>query len=323
MGEEAIMAKVLVTGGSGLVGMAIKEVVTKDPDGAGKGAEWMFARSKDADLRDLGETMALFEKFKPTHVIHLAANVGGLFKNMKYKVEMYRENFLINDNVLHCAHTVGCQKVVSCLSTCIFPDKTSFPIDETMVHNGPPHPSNEGYAYAKRMIDTANRCYHDQHGRMFTSVVPTNIYGRHDNYHLEDSHVVPGLMHKLLIAKQKGEPFVVRGTGKPLRQFIFSVDLAELMVWAMWEYDSVEPLILSPDEKEEVSIGDVATMIAKAMDYQGDLSFDPSFADGQYKKTASNEKLRSLRPDYKFTSMEEGLKQSVEWFVANFDSVRK
>merc|ERR1711907_122594 len=120
-----------------------------------------------------------------------------------------------------------------------------------------------------------------------------------------------------------GDPFVVRGTGKPLRQFIFSKDLAELMVWCTWHYDSVEPLILSPDEEEEVSIGDVAKMIATAMDFQGELSFDPSFADGQYKKTASNSKLRSLQPDYNFTPMDVGLKQTVEWFVANFDSVRK
>jgi len=319
------MAKVLVTGGSGLVGTAIKEVVTADPGGelGGNGAEWLFARSSDADLTDLNQCIALFERFQPTHVIHLAANVGGLFKNMKFRVEMYRDNMMINDNVLHCANLIECTKVVSCLSTCIFPDKTSFPIDETMVHNGAPHPSNEGYAYAKRMIDVANRCYHEQHGRMFTSVIPTNIYGRHDNFHLEDSHVIPGLMHKLYMAKQKGEAFVVRGTGKPLRQFIFSKDLGELMVWALWNYNEVDPIILSPDETDEVSIGDVANMIASAMDFQGEIQFDPSFADGQFKKTASNAKLRSLRPDYTFTAMDEGIKQSVEWFVANYDSVRK
>lgn len=319
------MAKVLVTGGSGLVGMGIKEIIEADPVSPhfGNGAQWFFARSADADLRDPAACMALFEKFQPTHVIHLAANVGGLFKNMKYRVEMYRDNMLINDNVLHAAHTIGCEKVVSCLSTCIFPELTPYPIDETMVHNGPPHESNEGYAYAKRMIDVANRCYNQQHGRCFTSVIPTNIYGRHDNFHLEDSHVVPGLIHKLYIAKEKGEKFECRGTGKPLRQFIFSKDLAELMVWTLWNYSDAEPLILSPDEAEEVSIGSVAKMIASAMDYPSEVLFDPSFADGQFKKTASNAKLRGLRPDYKFTSMEDGLKQTVEWFVANYDSVRK
>ena len=126
-----------------------------------------------------------------------------------------------------------------------------------MIHNGPPHHSNEGYAYAKRMIDVINRCYHLQHGCMFTSVVPTNIFGPHDNFSIEDGHVLPGLMHKCLLAKQKqaaGEEasFVIWGSGTPLRQFIFSEDLGALMVWALREYDSIEPIILSVPEEAEV-----------------------------------------------------------------------
>jgi GDP-L-fucose synthase len=108
--------------------------------------------------------------------------VGGLFRNLKYKVEFYRENVLINDNVMECCKEFGVVKLVSCLSTCIFPDKTTYPIDETMVHNGPPHDSNCGYAYAKRMIDVMNKCYNDEYGCNFTSIIPTNIYGPHDNF---------------------------------------------------------------------------------------------------------------------------------------------
>lgn len=103
------------------------------------------------------QTEAIFEKYKPTHVLHLAAGVGGLFKNMKEPASMFRDNILMNNNVLECAHKSNVRKVVSCLSTCIFPDKTTYPIDETMIHNGPPHDSNFGYAYAKRMIDIQNR----------------------------------------------------------------------------------------------------------------------------------------------------------------------
>merc|ERR1719446_270189 len=117
----------------------------------------------------------MFEKFKPTHVIHLAALVGGLFRNLKYNLDFFRQNSLINDIVLSTAHKFGCKKVVSCLSTCIFPDKTTYPIDETMVHNGPPHASNMGYSVAKRMIDVLNHCYKDQYGLNYTSVIPTNI----------------------------------------------------------------------------------------------------------------------------------------------------
>jgi GDP-L-fucose synthase len=123
------------------------------------------------------------------------------------------------------------------LSTCIFPDKTTYPIDETMLHTGPPHSSNAGYAYAKRMIDVLNRCYNEEYGCQFTSVIPTNIYGPHDNFNLEDSHVIPGLIHKACIAKDAGTDFVVWGSGTPLRQFIYSNDLAKLMIWTLRSYD--------------------------------------------------------------------------------------
>eukprot|EP00656_Telonema_subtile_P000671 TRINITY_DN10317_c0_g1_i2.p1 TRINITY_DN10317_c0_g1~~TRINITY_DN10317_c0_g1_i2.p1 ORF type:complete len:302 (-),score=77.98 TRINITY_DN10317_c0_g1_i2:86-991(-) len=294
-----------------------------EAENAGNCAEWLFAGSKDGDLRDLTATMALFERFKPTHVIHLAANVGGLFKNMKYRVEMYRDNMAINDNVLAAAHEHGCAKVVSMLSTCVFPDKTTYPIDESMMHNGPPHESNEGYAYAKRMVDVLNRCYPNQHGYMYTSAIPTNIFGRHDNFHLDDSHVIPGLIHKVYLAKQNGEDFVAWGSGSPLRQFIFAKDLGALVIWMMWKYDSVEPLILSVDEAAEISIKQVVEAVAKGMDFQGEIKFDTSKADGQYKKTASNDKLRALLPEFEFTPFEQGIRETCEWFTANYETLRK
>ena len=122
----------------------------------------------------------------------MAAKVGGLFANQKYKVEFYRDNVIINDNVMECCRVFGVEKLVSCLSTCIFPDKTAYPIDETMVHNGPPHKSNEGYAYAKRMIDVLNRCYADEYKCNVTSIIPTNIYGPHDNFDIQNGQSFPG-----------------------------------------------------------------------------------------------------------------------------------
>lgn len=218
---------VLVTGGTGLVGKAIEAVVNEEKR---EGETWFFASSKDADLRSMESTRALFDKVKPTHVIHLAAMVGGLFRNLKYKVEFYRENVMINDNVMECCRLTNVKKLVSCLSTCIFPDKTTYPIDETMVHNGPPHSSNAGYAYAKRMIDVMNQCYKDEYGCNFTSIIPTNIYGPHDNFSIEDGHVIPGLVHKTYLAKKNGTDLTIWGTGSPLRQFIYSHDLARLTV---------------------------------------------------------------------------------------------
>jgi GDP-L-fucose synthase len=308
MNEETLPV-VMVTGGTGLVGSAIRSVVEKNPQ-LYSSRKFVFLSSKEADLCDFESTRKVFEKYRPTQVIHLAAMVGGLFRNMKYKVEFFEKNVHINENVIKCSHLYQVKKVVSCLSTCIFPDKTTYPINETMLHNGPPHESNFGYAYAKRMVDVLNHLYHEQHGCHFTSVIPTNIFGPHDNYNLEESHVIPGLIHKLYLAKENKSDFVIWGTGAPLRQFIYSEDLAALMMWTLDHYDEIDPIILSVGEEDEVSIKDVATMVAKAMDFQGNLIFDSTKADGQFKKTADNSKLKKMYPGFQFTPMEEAIKLS-------------
>ncbi|KAM3582376.1 hypothetical protein VKS41_005021 [Umbelopsis sp. WA50703] len=317
---------ILVTGGSGLAGKAIEWVIENDKSerfGKKEGEQWIFLTSKDGDLRKREDTKAIFEKYKPTHVIHLAALVGGVFKNMKYKLDMLRDNMLINDNVLDVSKEYNVKKLVSCLSTCIFPDKTTYPIDETMVHNGPPHESNFGYAYAKRMIDVQNKAYNEQYGCNFTSVIPTNIFGPHDNYDLEGAHALPGLTHKCYLAKKNNTPFIVGGTGKPLRQFIYSRDLAKLFIWVLREYQETEPIILSVGEKDEVSIKDLADAIVKAVGFEGDYIFDTTRADGQYKKTASNDKLLKYLPDFEFTPFDVALKESVEWLVENYETCRR
>jgi len=318
---DATGTVVLVTGGSGLVGKAIHKVVNEDD--ASKSETWIFLSSKDGDLVDRSATEAIFQKHKPTHVIHLAARVGGLFHNMAKKVEFFRENMLMNDNIMECCRIYGVKKLVSCLSTCIFPDKTTYPIDETMLHNGPPHTSNLGYSIAKRMVDSMNHCYHEQYGCQFTSLIPTNVYGPHDNFNVDDGHVIPGLIHKCYMAKQKGQDMTLWGTGTPMRQFIFSEDLARLIVWVLRDYKEIEPIILSVGEEDEVSIADVAKMICDAMDFKGNLVKDTSKSDGQFKKTASNKKLRGYKPDFKFTPIKEGIKTSVDWFVENYSVARK
>jgi len=324
---------ILVTGGSGLVGQGIKYVIETEPEGSrfGKkpGETWIFATSKEGDLKDPKATEALFEKYKPTHVIHLAALVGGLFKNMKYKLTFLRDNMLINTNILESsAHTAEgstrpkVEKVISCLSTCVFPDKVSYPLDEDKVHNGLPHESNFGYAHAKRMVDVYNHAYKEEFGSNFTSAIPTNVFGPYDNFDLEDSHVIPGLIHKCYLAKKNGKPFIVSGTGKPLRQFIYSRDLAKLFIWMLRDYDDVEPLILSVGEDEEVSIKSVADAIVKAVGFEGNYSFDTSRADGQFRKPASNKKLLNLIGDFQFTPFDVALDETVAWFLQNYDTAR-
>ena len=309
--------KLLVTGGSGMVGYGLKNIM-KDSK-----YETVFMSSKMCDLTDEKATIDFFMKERPDMVIHLAAMVGGLFKNMNYKVDMLEKNVSINTNVLKACHLSGVKKVVSCLSTCIFPDKTTYPINETMLHNGPPHHSNDAYAYAKRLLEIQSKAYQEQYDKDFICVIPTNIYGMNDNYSLTDGHVIPALIHRCYLAKKNNEDFVVKGSGKPLRQFIYSMDLARLMLWTLEKYNLRETIILSVGEEDEVSIRDVAMMIAESYDYSDRVVFDTSAADGQFKKTADNSKLKNIYKNLTFIDIKEGIKKSVQWFIENYETCRK
>lgn len=320
-GKATEEMRVVVTGGSGLVGTAIQKIVSEEE--ARPNEHWFFTGAEDCDLCDIESTRALFKKYRPTHVIHLAAMVGGLFHNLRKNLQFFRKNMEINDNVLMVCNETNVQKCVSCLSTCVFPDQTTYPIDETMVHNGPPHDSNFGYSYAKRMIDVLNRGYAQEFGRKYTAVIPCNVFGPNDNYDLENGHVIPALIHKTYIAKRDGTPLQVFGSGKPLRQFIYSLDLARLFVWVIRNYEEIEPIILSVNEEDEVTIMDAVNSVVKAFDFKGEIDRDESKADGQYKKTASNKKLRKYLPDFKFTPFPVAIKESVDWFVANYENARK
>jgi len=313
------MKKILVTGGSGLVGNGIQSIVGE----FGDKYEFIFVSSKDYDLYNFKQTNQMFVDIKPQMVIHLAANVGGLYKNMNQKVDMLEKNLMINFNVVKCCHDHKVEKLVACLSTCIFPDQIEYPIDETMLHNGPPHESNDAYAYAKRMLEVHCRAYRESYGDDFVCIIPTNIYGPHDNFDLENAHVLPALIHKCYLAKLYDQDFIVRGTGKPLRQFIYSQDLAWLIMMVLENYNG-DNIILSVDESREVSIECVARTIAHCFDYEHRIVFDSSYSDGQYKKTVTNHRLQELLgPDYKFefTTIESGCKKTVDWFINKMNIV--
>jgi len=312
---------IMVTGGTGCVGKGIEAIVKGEEKRTDE--EWIFLSSKDADFTSEESTKAIFEKHRPTHVIHLAAMVGGLFHNMRAPLDFFINNMKMNENVLRVSQEYGIKKVVSCMSTCIFPDKTTYPIDETMVHNGPPHDSNFGYSYAKRMLDVMNKGFEQQYGCKFTSVIPCNVFGAHDNFNLADGHVIPGLIHKAYIAKRDNQPFEIWGTGKPLRQFIYNMDLGRLFVWTLRNYDQSSPLILSVDEDDEISIENAAKLVLKASNFTGEIKYLTDKADGQFKKTASNAKLRKLYPEFKFTPIEQAIKETAQWFSDNYQTARK
>lgn len=311
------MKRIIITGGSGLVGTAIRTISQKYSE-----YEFVYISSREYDLTSMEKTREMFEIYKPYYVIHLAACVGGLFKNMSDKVKMLEDNLMINFNVVKCSHEYKVEKLVACLSTCIFPDKTSYPINETMLHDGPPHASNDAYAYAKRILHIHCKAYRETYGDNFVCVIPTNVYGPNDNFNLLDGHVIPSLIHQCYLAIQDDGAFVVKGSGKPMRQFIYSEDLAELLMWTLLNYDG-ELLILSVPEQAEVHISDVAKIIAKHMGYKDLIIYDEGYSDGQQKKTADNRLLQELYGSYNFKNIDEGIRKTVEWFVANYANSRK
>ncbi|MDB5036485.1 MAG: GDP-L-fucose synthase [Bacteriovoracaceae bacterium] len=307
------MPKDLLTGSEGLVGSAIKRHSSKERD-------LVCVTKKQVDLTDFSATVKMMEDLRPERVFHAAAAVGGLGGNMRHPGELFRKNILINFNVLEAARVTGVKRVLSYLSTCIFPDKVEYPMKETSLHEGPPHPSNFGYAHAKRMIDIQSRAYRMEYGCDFITAVGTNLFGLNDNFNLLDGHALPSLIHKTYLAKRDGKDLTVWGSGKPLREFVFADDIARLSLWAMDEYHEETPLMFS--HGEETSIRELVELIAKKMNFQGKIIFDDSKADGQYRKPSDVSKLKKFQPDFKFTSLEKAIEQTTKWFTASYPNIR-
>jgi GDP-L-fucose synthase len=300
------MKKLLVTGGNGLVGSSINSDVKV---------------GKEYNLIIPEETDKMFQFHKPTHVIHCAGKVGGVGGNMNHKGEYFYDNIMINTNVIEGARKSGVEKLVSFLSTCVFPDNVEYPLTESKIHLGEPHISNYPYAYAKRMADIQIRAYREQYGLNYVSVIPTNIFGPNDNFSLTHGHVMPMLIHKLYLAQQNNTDFTVWGSGKPLREFIYSKDIAKLSEWAVDNYNESESIIFSTSE--EISIMDLVDLLVKEFNFKGKVIFDSTKPDGQYRKPSDNSKLKSYLPNFKFTPIEEGIKETVKWFIENYEISRK
>lgn len=308
--------KVLVTGGNGMVGRCMQDTIddTERPN-------WIFSGSKDCDLRDRDSVMKYFSEVKPEYVIHLAANVGGLYKNMRQNVEMFSDNVRMNENVLEACHRYNVKRGVFIASSCVYPHSPSkFPMDESMMHESEPHPSNEGYAYAKRMLELQCRNYNRQYGTQFVCLVPVNLYGPYDNFNLEDSHVVPAVIHKLYLATRDNTDYVMFGTGTPLRQFLYAYDFVKIIKRVLLEYDGTDTIICCDDE---TTIKDMIMIIAKHYNYNREIKNDTSRSDGCMRKTVDNSRLLSIFPDLTFTELDKGLRGTVEWFKQNYDMCRR
>ena len=322
---------ILITGGGGLVGRALKKVIEYNNNIYGDLLKYdlvyhdellynyIYLTSKDGDLTKEENVKRIFELHKPDIVVHLAANVGGLYKNMYKRAEMFEDNILMNTYILKYSRIFKVKKIINILSTCIFPDNIQ--ITEDNLHDGPPHPSNEGYAYAKRMVDIHSRILLEKNDIKYINLVPTNLYGFYDNFNLEDSHVIPALIHKCYLAKSSGNKFIVAGNGSPRRQFLYSYDFGRMIYKCIID-DNITPgnYICSPPKNTEISIGEVAKLIAENMNYDTELQFDTSLSNGQDKKTVSPSKIFEKMD---FTDIKSGLQDTVFWFIDNYENIRK
>lgn len=303
--------KSIVTGASGLLG---SEILKLSPDSAG-------LASKDFDLTDASQ-LCLNPGGVYDTVIHCAAKVGGVKANTDNVADFFDDNVRMNMNVLNACKESGL-KLVSILSTCIYPDAeyVKYPLTEDQLHLGPPHHSNFGYAYAKRMMEVQSRAYRQQHGCNFISVIPNNLYGPNDNHDLNNGHVIPSLIRKFYEAKiYKHAHVEIWGSGNPLREFTFARDAAEIILWLAENYDGADPVNIG--NPAQISIMSLAHMIAEGIGYEGNVNFDRSKPDGQYQKPSSNEKLRSLGWAGEYTPLRAGLHETIKSFKERYPNVR-
>ena len=303
------MERILVTGGTGLVGRCFQ------------GDKFIRSNHVGCDLTDPRQVNAMFNSVRPDAVIHCAAKVGGLQANMTQKGDFFYQNIMMNTNVIESARRSGVKKLISFLSTCVFPNDVEYPLSPEKIHLGKPHYSNDAYAYAKRMSDIQIQAYREQFGCEYFSVIPTNIYGPGDNYNLQNGHVVPTLIHKFYLAKKNNTPVEIWGTGKPLREFIYSEDVANLTSRLLENYSGSDPVILSTSQ--EVSIAELAEIIKNSINYKGKIIYQKEKPDGQFRKPSDNSVIKDLFPDFKFTPIEEGIQKSIDWFERNYTEARK
>lgn len=281
-------SKIYVAGHRGLVGSAILRKLQS------QGFTNLVTRtSTELDLRDYEKTAQFFAEEKPDYVFLAAAKVGGIQANNTYRAEFLYENMMIQNNVIHQAHTNNVKKLLFLGSSCIYPKMAPQPLKEDSLLTGILEPTNEPYAIAKiagiKMCDA----YRSQYNSNFISAMPTNMYGPNDNYDLNNSHVLPALLRKFHEAKEQNLPNVtVWGTGTPLREFLHSDDLAEACIFLMQNYDDAGHVNVGIGQ--EISIRDLASLVQKIIGYEGDVIWDTSKPDGTPRKLMDVTKINNL-----------------------------
>lgn len=304
--------KILVTGADGLVGSGIRSISEKYQQ-----HEFVFVGRRHCELTNRQAVDKLIYESSADAIIHTAARVGGIGRNLNSPAQQFTENILMNTNVIDAACFFGVKKLIAFSSVCVFPKDAPI-LREDNMHDGPPFPAHWSYAMSKRMVDVQLDAYKKQYGFQGCSVIPTNIYGPNDNYDLEDGHVVPSLIHKAYLAKKEDRPLEVWGDGSALREFIYSEDLARICV-GLLEKDELPQRLITPGQ--EKSIKEVVEEICfNTMHY--DVVWDTSKPSGQKRRETDRVIFDSVFPDFEYVDFDDGIARSVEWFAKNYPNCR-
>lgn len=305
--------KVLVTGSDGLAGNSLRRAC------AGSGHEFIFAGREDGDLRRFDDVIDLLNKFRPDCVINCAARVGGVQANLDLASDFLYDNLLINANVLKAGVASNVRRLIAFSSVCVFPDGLGLLTEDSM-HSGPVYDSNAEYGYAKRMIDSHITGIKKQYGDYnYMSIIPGNIYGPNDMYDVVHGHCVPSLLHKFYLAKKSGKDVTIWGDGLSEREFLYIDDLSRVIL-GLLEVDMPQRLIVSG--RQSITIRDLIDTIIHVTSFDGRVIWDASKPNGQFSRPTDKTKFDEYFPDFKYTSLRDGMTKTWNWFVENYDTAR-
>lgn len=306
-------SRIYIAGHRGLVGSAIVRKLEQE------GYTNLLKRaSGEVDLRDPVQVEAFFFEEKPEYVFFAAAKVGGIMANSTYKADFIYDNIMIAANVVKASHKYGVKKLLNLGSSCIYPKMAAQPLKEEYLLSGKLEPTNEPYAVAKIAAIKMCNAFNEQYGTNFISAMPTNLYGPHDNFDLTTSHVLPALIRKFHEAKRDGTKVVLWGDGSPFREFLYSDDLAEGLLFLMNNVDAndLPEGFLNIGTGQDITIKNLAEMIQDIVGYKGEVSWDTSKPNGTPRKLLDVSTINTLGWKSS-TSLEEGIKRSYEWFLSN------
>ena len=311
---------IYIAGHTGLVGSAIVRLLQE------QGYDNLLLRTHcELDLTDPQKTLEFFERYKPNYVFLAAAKVGGIIANAKYQADFIYQNLAIAMNVIDAAYRCRVKKLLNLGSACIYPKNATQPISESQLLTSTLEPTNEGYAIAKIAAVKMCRYFNEQYGTNFMSAMPTNLYGIHDNFDLHSSHVLPALIKKFHLAKQANDPkVIVLGSGKPRREFLYADDCARACIKLMEEKQAQEiGEIVNIGYGSDISIKELAHMIADIIGYTGDIIWDTTKPDGAFRRLLDGRKLQSLIDWQPSVSLPKGIRRTYQWYCTQANKEQK